>query len=152
VFVYMRIRIRTPNGGESVFFVDEKCNVESLRNKIQWCIDNKDWSNRNSVKLGQDSASPSMAAKAPDEMWSLNDPSNEINASSSADDFEALNDFESVMSHSCEVHDCERNHIQLLYGTQLLEVSLVLHYLFYGLCHVKVISSYFMMQSSESSG
>jgi hypothetical protein len=125
----MRIRIRTPNGGESVFCVDEECNVESLRYQIQWCIDNKDWSNRNSLKLGHDSASPSMA-KAPDEMWSLNDPLNEFTASSSADDFETLNDFESSMSHSHEVHshECERNNIQLLYGTQLLEVFPFVHY------------------------
>ena len=119
----MRIRIRAPDGGESVFVVDESCKVESLRHKIQWCIDNKDWSHLNPIKVEVTKHNSPSIAKAPDEMWTLNDPLNDYSCSSCPDNFEELNDFESAMSNSHEVHECERKTIELLYGTQVLEVN-----------------------------
>ena len=115
----MNVRIRTLGGGESVFLVDKNCLVDDLRHEVQWCIDNKDWSSRNLVKSGRTRS----RSKAPDEMWSLNDSSHPSDCQTLVvDESDHLNDFETAMSNALEVHECERKTIELLFGTQVLEV------------------------------
>ena len=119
---WIKVRVRTPEGGESAILLEEDSMVDDLRRNVQWCIENKDWSCRRSIPVKK----AKKRIQTTDEMWTLNDPSSPCSDSSKIENVPESwgdpSDFETIMSNSCEVHNCERKSVELLFGAQILEV------------------------------
>ena len=119
---WIKVRVRTPEGGESAILLEEDSMVDDLRRSVQWCIENKDWSCRRSIPVKK----AKKRIQTTDEMWTLNDPSSPCSDSSKIENVPESwgdpSDFETIMSNSCEVHNCERKSVELLFGAQILEV------------------------------
>ena len=117
----MKVRVRIPDGGESLFEVDQNSRVDKLRQCVQWCIENKDWNSR--VISEKNRRKKNSSPKPPDEMWTLNEQTTPESLNDGSDQWGETLDLETVMGSSCAVHDSERKTIELLFGTQLLEVA-----------------------------
>jgi hypothetical protein len=119
----MKIRIRTPVGGESQLVFDDDASVEDLRLCVNWCIENKEWNTRvMPPNLSQGTLRKQQPQKVADEMWSLNEPiqtHDECKVYVVSD--ESVDDLESTRVFT-ETHDIQRSNTQLLFGTQILEV------------------------------
>ncbi len=117
----MKVRVRIPDGGESLFELDQNSHVETLRQCVKWCIENKDWRSRSVPR--KDRRKRKSSPKPPDEMWTLNEQTTPESLHDSSDQWGETLDLETVMGSSCEVHNSERKTIELLFGTQVLEVT-----------------------------